>query len=228
MTHNTCSSDLCEFVSVVGARQVDVSMLKRLLSPRSESLEPMAASCLETTFDAVVDAQSQHYAVPALALASVTKQIQNFFKVVAVVMDKKRNRMWCEAIGSQGEMDTLVKTLQGGNMLLLSKLCFKKSPWHSGGKFLDLSKKQKVKVEHLQPVHSAYQTLQAIRKDGPATLGTIDGLRCLERGHKADLTGRVCSIETKILRDTQDSWCSKHIMTCMKIDRVSEGRDVVL
>ena len=227
MTHNTCSSDLCESVSVVGARQVDVSMLKRLLSPRSESLEPMAASCLETTFDAVVDAQSQHYAVPALALASVTKKIQNFFKVVAVVMDKKRNRMWCEAIGSQGEMDTLVKTLQGGNILLFSKLCFKRSPWHSGGKFLDLSKKQQVKVEHLKPVHSAYQTLQAIRKDGPATFGTIDGLRGLERGHKADLTGRVCSIETKILRDTQDSWCSKH-MTCMKIDRVSEGQDVVL
>ena len=89
MTHNTCSSDLCESVSVVGARQVDVSMLKRLLSPRSESLEPMAASCLETTFDAVVDAQSQHYAVPALALASVTKKIQNFFKVVAVVDGQK-------------------------------------------------------------------------------------------------------------------------------------------
>ena len=56
MTHNTCSSDLCESVSVVRARQVDVSMLNRLLSPRSESLEPMAASCLETAFDAVVDA----------------------------------------------------------------------------------------------------------------------------------------------------------------------------
>ena len=86
MTHNTCSSDLCEFVSVVGARQVDVSMLKRLLSPRSESLEPMAASCLETTFDAVVDAQSQHYAVPALALASVTKQIQKLETAKALHM----------------------------------------------------------------------------------------------------------------------------------------------
>lgn len=33
---------------------------------------------------------------------------------------------------------------------------------------------------------------QVVAKDGPATLGDIGGLRGLQRGHKADLTGKRC------------------------------------
>ena len=180
-------------------------MLQGWLSPRAGvtgSTEQMS-KLRTTTFDNVVDAQSQHYAVAAVVLLGIVKKVQTFYKVVACVMDEKRNRMWCEAIGSQTEMESLLKTFVLGKPLLFSCLCYKRSQWHSGGKFLDLTKKQKVKVEALAPTHASYQALKHVYKDGPKTLGDISGLQGLERGHKADLTGLVCSCDTKILKDNQ-------------------------
>ena len=95
---------------------------------------------LVATFDEVVDAQSSHYAVPAVVIVSIVKKVQNFFKVVSLVMDKKKNRMWCEAVGPQTDMETLQKSLPAGKIVFFKSLCYKRSPWHSGGKFLDLSK----------------------------------------------------------------------------------------
>lgn len=181
------------------------SMLKRWLSPLWEQSvsEDMLSKLRETTFDDVVDAQSAHYQVPAIVMLSITKKVQSFSKLLALVMDEKRGKMWCEAIGSQAEMDTLATTLSPGKPMMFSCLCYKRSQWHSGGKYLDLTKKQKVKVVALAPTHSSHSKLMATRKDGPATLGDIAGLRGLERGHKADLTALVCSVETKILKDGQ-------------------------
>ena len=159
---------------------------------------------LVATFDEVVDAQSSHYAVPAVVIVSIVKKVQNFFKVVSLIMDKKKNRMWCEAVGPQTDMETLHKSLPAGKSVFFKSLCYKRSPWHSGGKFLDLSKKQRVKVDPLPPVHEDYNDLQKVKKEPPNTLGTIAGLRGLDRGHKADLTGRICSFETKMLKDGKD------------------------
>lgn len=195
------------FVLAAGSKTLAQSMFQRWLSPREEAVG-FAETMLKlrtTTFDDVVDAQAAHYAVPAVVLSSIVKKVSTFYKLVACVMDEKRNRMWCEAIGSQGEMEGLLKSFVVGKPLLFSCLCYKRSPWHSGGKFLDLTKKQKVKVDALPPTHGSYATLKHVHKDGPTTLGDISGLRGLERGHKADLTGLVCSCDTKVLKDNQAS-----------------------
>ena len=202
----------CCICSLAGSKTLAQSMFQGWLSPRAGatgSTEQMS-KLRTTTFDNVVDAQSQHYAVAAVVLLGIAKKVQTFYKVVACVMDEKRNRMWCEAIGSQAEMESLLKTFVLGKPLLFSCLCYKRSQWHSGGKFLDLTKKQKVKVEALAPTHASYQALKHVYKDGPKTLGDISGLQGLERGHKADLTGLVISCETKILKDNQ---AGEHLKT---------------
>ena len=80
---------------------------------------------LVATFDEVVDAQSSHYAVPAVVIVSIVKKVQNFFKVVSLVMDKKKNRMWCEAVGPQTDMETLQKSLPAGKIVFFKSLCYK-------------------------------------------------------------------------------------------------------
>lgn len=139
----------CASFWIAGSKTLAQSMFQRWLSPRAEgtSSTDMSSKLRTTTFDDVVDAQSAHYAVAAVVLLSLSKKVQSFHKIVACVIDEKRNRMWCEAIGSQSEMDGLLKILVQGKPVLFSSLCYKRSAWHSGGKFLDLTKKQKVKVE---------------------------------------------------------------------------------
>lgn len=180
-------------------------MFQRWLSPRSEGSgsSEIMSKLRSTTFDEVVDAQSRHYAVAAVVLTSTRKKVQTFHKLVACVMDEKRNGMLCEAIGSQAEIDSLLETFTVGKPLLFTSLCFKLSQWHSGGKYLDLTRKQKVKVEALPPTHEAHTLLKKTYKDGPTTLGDISGLQGLTGGHKADLTGLVVSCETRILKDGQ-------------------------
>lgn len=181
-------------------------MFQRWLSPRTEARDTgsMVSKFRTTTFDNVVDAQSQHYAVACVVLFGTMKKVQTFHKLVACVMDSNRNPMYCEAIGSEPEIESLQKLyFVIGKPLLVSALCYKRSTWHAGGKYLDLTKKQKVRVEALPPTHESFATLQKISKDGPLTLGDIAGLRGLEQGHKANLTGVAVSCHTKILKDGQ-------------------------
>lgn len=154
----------------------------------------------------VVDAQSARYEVPAMVMQSVLKPVQNFYKVVALVVDEKCGRMFCEAIGSQTEMSALQKKLEAGKPFLFRRLCFKRSIYVSGGKYLDLSKKQNVSVEHLPPTHSAYGELQRALRRGPTTMGDIAGLQGLEKGSKADLLCKTCTLKRRTMKEVQEIW----------------------
>lgn len=86
----------------------------------------------------VEDAKSTRWEAPAMVMQSVLKPVQNFY-------------VWCEASGSQTAMNASQKKLEARKPFLFRKICFKRSIHVSGGKFLDLSKKQNVDVEHFPP-----------------------------------------------------------------------------
>eukprot|EP00435_Cladocopium_sp_Y103_P001366 s5632_g1.t1 len=156
-------------------------------------------------FASVVDAQSGRYEVAAGVLMRIMKPVKSFYKVVALVMDVNRTRMWCEAaVGSHGEMDALQKKLQPGQLFAFRGLQFKRSQYHSGGKFLDLGKKQKVIVDALPPTHAGRADLLRVLKKGPSTQGDISGLEGLSKGNKADLVCKICSINHRILKEAQE------------------------
>ena len=142
---------------------------------------------LRSGFDEVVDAQSVRYEVPVVVLECIVKPAKSFFKCIALVMDEFRRRMWCEAIGAKADMEQLQQKLKPGALMCFRALCFKKSVYHSGGKYIDLTKKQNVKVELLAPTDPAYVALQKSVGFGPETLGHIADLTTLGQGSKADL-----------------------------------------
>ena len=99
----------------------------------------------------VEDAKSRRWEAPAMVMQSVLKPVQNFYEMVALIVDEKCERVWCEASGSQTAMNASQKKLEARKPFLFRRICFKRSIHVSGGKFLDLSKKQNVDVEHLPP-----------------------------------------------------------------------------
>ena len=143
---------------------------------------------LRSGFDEVVDAQSVRYEVPVVVLECVVKPVKSFFKSIALVMDEFRRRMWCEAIGAKAELEQLQQKLKPGALMCFRALCFKKSVYHSGGKYIDLTKKQNVKVELLAPTDPAYVALQKSVSFGPVTLGQL----C-----------KICDLNVRVIKENQ-------------------------
>lgn len=158
---------------------------------------------LRSGFDEVVDAQSVRYEVPVVVLECVVKPVKSFFKCIALVMDEFRRRMWCEAIGAKADMEQLQQKLKPGALMCFRALCFKKSVYHSGGKYIDLTKKQNVKVELLAPTDPAYVALQKSVSFGPVTLGHIADLTTLGQGSKADLLCKICDLNVRVIKENQ-------------------------
>ena len=158
---------------------------------------------LRSGFDEVVDAQSVRYEVPVVVLECIVKPVKSFFKCIALVMDEFRRRMWCEAIGAKADMEQLQQKLKPGALMCFRALCFKKSVYHSGGKYIDLTKKQNVKVELLAPTDPAYVALQKSVGFGPVTLGHIADLTTLGQGSKADLLCKICDLNVRVIKETQ-------------------------
>ena len=158
---------------------------------------------LRSGFDEVVDAQSVRYEVPVVVLECIVKPVKSFFKCIALVMDEFRRRMWCEAIGAKADMEQLQQKLKPGALMCFRALCFKKSVYHSGGKYIDLTKKQNVKVELLAPTDPAYVALQKIVSFGPVTLGHIADLTTLGQGSKADLLCKICDLNVRVIKENQ-------------------------
>ena len=158
---------------------------------------------LRSGFDEVVDAQSVRYEVPVVVLECIVKPVKSFFKCIALVMDEFRRRMWCEAIGAKADMEQLQQKLKPGALMCFRALCFKKSVYHSGGKYIDLTKKQNVKVELLAPTDPAYVALQKSVGFGPVTLGHIADLTTLGQGSKADLLCKICDLNVRVIKENQ-------------------------
>ena len=158
---------------------------------------------LRSGFDEVVDAQSVRYEVPVVVLECIVKPVKSFFKCIALVMDEFRRRMWCEAIGAKADMEQLQQKLKPGALMCFRALCFKKSVYHSGGKYIDLTKKQNVKVELLAPTDPAYVALQKSVSFGPVTLGHIADLTTLGQGSKADLLCKICDLNVRVIKENQ-------------------------
>ena len=158
---------------------------------------------LRSGFDEVVDAQSVRYEVPVVVLECIVKPVKSFFKCIALVMDEFRRRMWCEAIGAKADMEQLQQKLKPGALMCFRALCFKKSVYHSGGKYIDLTKKQNVKVELLAPTDPAYVALQKSVGFGPVTLGHIADLATLGRGSEADLLCKICDLNVRVIKENQ-------------------------
>ena len=158
---------------------------------------------LRSGFDEVVDAQSVRYEVPVVVLECIVKPVKSFFKCIALVMDEFRRRMWCEAIGAKADMEQLQQKLKPGALMCFRALCFKKSVYHSGGKYIDLTKKQNVKVELLAPTDPAYVVLQKSVSFGPVTLGHIADLTTLGQGSKADLLCKICDLNVRVIKENQ-------------------------
>ena len=118
-------------------------------------------------------------------------------------MDEFRRRMWCEAIGAKAEMEQLHQKLKAGVLMCFRALCFKKSVYHSGGKYIDLTKKQSVKVELLAPTDPAYVALQKSVSFGPVTSGHIADLTTLGQGSKADLLCKICELNVRVIKENQ-------------------------
>lgn len=163
----------------------------------------MKQMLLRSGFDEVVDAQSVRYEVPVVVLECVVKAVKSFYKCIALVMDEFRRRMWCEAIGAKADMEQLQQKLKPGALVCLRSLCFKKSVYHSGGKYVDLTKKQNVKVEPLPPTDPAYVALQKGVSFGPVTLGHIADLTTLGQGSKADLLCKICDLNVRVIKENQ-------------------------
>ena len=159
---------------------------------------------LRSGFDEVVDAQSVRYEVPVVVLECIVKPVKSFFKCIALVMDEFRRRMWCEAIGAKADMEQLQQKLKPGALMCFRALCFKKSVYHSGGKYIDLTKKQNVKVELLAPTDPAYVALQKSVGFGPVTLGHIADLTTLGQGSKADLLCKICDLNVRVACDQRE------------------------
>ena len=158
---------------------------------------------LRSGFDEVVDAQSVRYEVPVVVLECIVKPVKSFFKCIALVMDEFRRRMWCEAIDAKADMEQLQQKLKPGALMCFRALCFKKSVYHSGGKYIDLTKKQNVKVELLAPTDPAYVALQKSVGFGPVTLGHIADLTTLGQGSKADLLCKICDLNVRVIKENQ-------------------------
>ena len=158
---------------------------------------------LRSGFDEVVDAQSVRYEVPVVVLECIVKPVKSFFKCIALVMDEFRRRMWCEAIGAKADMEQLQQKLKPGALMCFRALCFKKTVYHSGGKYIDLTKKQNVKVELLAPTDPAYVALQKSVGFGPVTLGHIADLTTLGQGSKADLLCKICDLNVRVIKENQ-------------------------
>ena len=158
---------------------------------------------LRSGFDEVVDAQSVRYEVPVVVLECIVKPVKSFFKCIALVMDEFQRRMWCEAIGAKADMEQLQQKLKPGALMCFRALCFKKSVYHSGGKYIDLTKKQNVKVELLAPTDPAYVALQKSVGFGPVTLGHIADLTTLGQGSKADLLCKICDLNVRVIKENQ-------------------------
>ena len=158
---------------------------------------------LRSGFDEVVDAQSVRYEVPVVVLECIVKPVKSFFKCIALVMDEFRRRMWCEAIGAKADMEQLQQKLKPGALMCFRALCFKKSVYHSGGKYIDLTKKQNVKVELLAPTDPAYVALQKSVGFGPVTLSHIADLTTLGQGSKADLLCKICDLNVRVIKENQ-------------------------
>ena len=172
------------------------------------------SNLLSGSFAEVIDAQSARYEVPAGVLQCVMKPMKNFYKVIALLLDVDRSRMWSEAIGNYAEMDALRKKLQPGHLLLFRSLQFKRSQYHSGGKFLDLSKRLKVRIDALPPTHDVYAKLCRAMKKGPLTIGDIAGLEGMAKGNKADLLCKICSVTHRILKEDQARMYMAFVFCC--------------
>eukprot|EP00435_Cladocopium_sp_Y103_P059574 s1725_g21.t1 len=160
---------------------------------------------IRADFDGVVDAQSVRYEVPAVVLESTVKSVRTFYKCIVLVMDQAHGRMWCEAIGDKAAMEQLNQKFRPGAVFCFRGLCFKKSTYHSGGKYIDLSKKQNVKTDPLPPTDPTYVPLQRSVPHGPSTLGNIADLAGLANSSKADLRCKVCDMNQKLIQGIQAS-----------------------
>ena len=76
-----------------------------------------------------------------------------------VAMDSSRAVVLFETIGTQQEMEALVKKLIVGSWHLFSRFFYKQSVWQSGASNLDLTKKANMQVQDLPPTHEQYVTL---------------------------------------------------------------------
>ena len=158
---------------------------------------------IRASFAEVIEAQSCRYEVAAVVVERVMKAVKNFHKVIALLMDEKQNRMWCEAIGNKEEMEKLVGKLKVESLVLCRSLVFRRSQYHSGGRYLDLTRKQKVVLEALPPTDSGYAALKRAFRKGPDTPGEISHLQGLQNGNKADLTCKLCEITHRKVMERQ-------------------------
>ena len=162
---------------------------------------------LRSGFDEVVDAQSVRYEVPVVVLECIVKPVKSFFKCIALVMDEFRRRMWCEAIGAKADMEQLQQKLKPGALMCFRALCFKKSVYHSGGKYIDLTKKQNVKVELLAPTDPAYVALQKSVSFGPGDVGSHcrpDDVGTGKQSRSTDLLCKICDLNVRVACDQRE------------------------
>ena len=172
----------------------------------------MSSKQQEAAFSGVVDARSSAFQVPAIIVDCRLKKVKTFFKLVGFAIDRERGGMWFEAIGSQPALQTLADRMSRGKLVMFSKLCIKKSAYHSGGRYLDLSAKSGATVSGLAPVHPAYKDLQEALRDGFACNSKIALLEGMRRGQKADVIGKVIDVTLKSLKDGSVSWQNRFII----------------
>ncbi|CAE7893680.1 unnamed protein product, partial [Symbiodinium necroappetens] len=139
--------------------------------------------------------------VPAIIVDCRVKKVKAFHKMVGFAIDRERGGMWFEAIGSLPVLQALADRMNRGKLVMFSKLCIKKSAYHSGGRYLDLSAKSGATVSGLPPVHAAYKDLQEALRDGYACNSKIALLEGMRRGQKADVIGKVIDVTLKSLKD---------------------------
>ncbi|CAK9077733.1 unnamed protein product [Durusdinium trenchii] len=101
-------------------------------------------------------------------------------------------------------MEALMQKLSVNALVIFQAPCFKRSPYHSGGRFLDLTRKQKVVVDALPPTDAAYVPLKHSVQKGPCTPGEIADLQGLQNGNKADLTCKICDLNHRIIKENQE------------------------
>ena len=140
-----------------------------------------------------------------------------FHKVIALLVDERQNRMWCEAIGSKPGMEALMQKLSVNALVIFQAPCFKRSPYHSGGRFLDLTRKQKVVVDALPPTDAAYVPLKHSVQKGPCTPGEIADLQGLQNGNKADLTCKICDLNHRIIKENQAGYSESMCLSFLDI-----------
>ena len=172
----------------------------------------MSFKLQEAEFSGVVDARSSAFQVPAVIVDCRVKKVKTFHKLVGFAIDRERGGMWCEAIGPLPVLQGLLDRMNRGKLVMFSKLCIKKSAYHSGGRYLDLSAKSGTTVSGLPPVHAAYKDLQDALRDGYACNSKIALLEGMRRGQKADIVGKVIDVTVKGLKDGNVSWQTRFIL----------------